>query len=174
MEPMLGMIIMGGWNFAPRGWAACNGQLLAISQNEALFSLLGTTYGGDGRTTFALPDLRGRVPMHYGSGPGLSSHSLGSKGGAESVALNVSEMPAHNHIFDLGLGAANTDVGTGKSIAVNTSGDTIYTTNAPNGGATLASTAITSTGGNQAHYNMQPYTCVNFVIALEGIFPSRN
>ncbi len=178
-EPFIGEIKMVGFNFAPRGWAFCDGQLLPISQNEALFSLLGTIYGGDGRTTFALPDLRGRVPIHPGNGPGLSSYRPGQKGGVETVMLNAAQMPAHNHAA----------AGTAK--AVNGSGDN--TSPSGNNWAALArenaysdaaadgtmaadnvTVTVANTGGSQAHENRQPYLSITFCIALVGIYPSRN
>ncbi len=175
MDPFLGEIIMFGGNFAPRGWALCDGQLLPISQNSALFSILGTTYGGDGRTTFALPDLRGRAPMHAGSGPGLSTRQLGQKGGAEEVTLTAAQMPSHTHQArcDKTVGAGHTNVAEG-SVWANDAGaaSATYSTNAPD--ADMATNALNATGGNQAHNNMQPFLAVNFIIALQGTFPSRN
>jgi len=172
-EPFIGEIRMVGFNFAPRGWALCDGQLLAIAQNTALFSLLGTTYGGDGRTTFGLPDLRSRVPMHAGTGPGLTPRQLGAKFGLETVTLNVSQLPAHTHAAQAssGSGNANSPIGRiwSKDAGVQSA---TYTGNAPDG--SMAANAIGNAGGGQAHDNMPPVQVVNFVIALVGLFPSRN
>jgi microcystin-dependent protein len=167
-EPFIGELRLFPYNFAPRGWAFCNGQLIAISQNTALFSLLGTTYGGNGQTTFALPDLRGRVPVSAGQGPGLSSYSLGQTGGTETVTLLQTQMPAHNHQVAVSNGGATASRPAGNYLAAGGS----YTT--PSDGNTLAPTAVTPSGGNQPHENTQPYLTLNWCIALEGIFPSRN
>lgn len=171
VEPYIGQISMAGFNFAPRGWALCNGQLLSIQQNTALFSLLGTTYGGDGVTTFALPNLQGRVPMHWGNGPGLTPRVIGEQAGEESVTLIQTQMPQHNHLMN---------VTTGDSTAKNPSGNILGGTASPIYGSattannTMAPLAIGFAGGNQPHDNMQPYLAVTFMIALTGIFPSRN
>jgi len=153
------------FGFAPKGWALCNGQLLPINQNQALFSLLGTTYGGDGRTNFALPDLRTRTPIHFGSG-----YSLGQKGGEASHTLNQTEMPSHTHTLEGTNTSATLDVPGGNVIgqpSINGFGP------AANPGAMNPGT-IANTGGSQAHENMQPYTTLSFCIALQGIFPSPN
>ena len=168
MEPFLGQIIMFGGNFAPRGWALCDGSLIAISQNSALFSILGTTYGGDGRTTFGLPDLRGRVPMHAGRGPALSNRSLGSQTGTETVTLNATEMPTHQHGGAAGAVTQSSDR-PGAELAAAPGGS--YGPVNPVGPAMAASQPA---GGNMPHNNMQPSLAVNFIIALVGIFPSRN
>lgn len=169
MEPLIGMIVQFAGNFAPRGWAFCEGQLLPISQNQALFSILGTTYGGNGQTTFALPDLRGRVCIQPGQGPGLSNYTLGQSGGAESVTLLVNNMPSHSHAYnaaETGDGQASpTGNALGKTAA------NIYTTNPPN--SAMNSGTIAPTGGSQPFGITQPYLAVNWIIALEGIFPSR-
>lgn len=165
IEPFLGEIQMVGFNFAPRGWALCDGQLLPISQNSALFALLGTTYGGNGQTTFALPDLRGRFPLHPGQGPGLSPRTQGEVGGAESVVLTATQMPQHVH----GLPGADEQTSDRPDGLVPAQGG--------NYGKAAAGTAMGNSGasgGSQAHENMPPYLGVNFVIALEGVFPSRN
>jgi len=167
-EPFLAQIMMFGGNFAPRGWAFCSGQILPIAQNTALFSLLGTTYGGNGQTTFALPDLRGRVPMHPGQGPGLASYDLGQVGGAESATLTVNNLPTHNHLAASSQAAAT---GSRPSGAVPSAGGSYA---ASGDGCTLNPAFIQNTGGNQPFDQHQPYLCVNFIIALEGIFPSRN
>ena len=181
-EPFLGQIVMFGGNFAPRGWALCDGQLLAISGNSALFSILGTTYGGDGRTTFALPELRGRVAIHEGTGPGLSPRSLGSKAGAETTTLNVAQLPSHTHptpASATGVNAvaspADTSNPTGNTLAM----ANISKAEAPRvslnaGSVDVAANTTGATGAGQSHTNMQPYQTVNFIIALQGTFPSRN
>ena len=145
-EPFVGEIRMFAGNFAPRGWAFCDGQLLAVSQNDALFSLLGTIYGGDGRTTFGLPDLRGRIPIHMGHGPGLSERRLGAKGGEEKVTLTVNQLPSH--------------------------GADSYINDTPI--QSMASSSVTHTGGSRSHTNLMPFLCIHFIIALVGIYPSRH
>ena len=170
MEPFLAQIIMFGGNFAPRGWAFCDGQLLPISQYSALFSLLGTTYGGDGRTTFALPDLRGRVPMHAGFGPGLTPRTLGQKSGTETNTLNVTQLPSHNHSVSLpAKEEANAEVPTNNFVA-GAGFDGFGTTS----DTTMGDLPQNNVGGNQPVNNVQPYQTVNFIIALQGIFPSRS
>lgn len=166
--PFIGMIVMFGGNFAVRNWAFCNGQLISIAQNTALFSILGTTYGGNGQTTFGLPDLRGRVPIHPGQGPGLSNYSLGQMGGVENVTLIANQMPAHNHTLNA------KDTAAGDTLPNNNvfSEGGIYVAGPPN--AVMNPASIGNAGGNQPHTNIQPYNCVNFIIALFGIFPSRN
>lgn len=173
-EPFIGQIMMFGGNFAPRGWAFCNGQLLSIAQNTALFSILGTTYGGDGQTTFALPDLRGRVPMQWGNGPGLTPRTLGESSGAENVTLLTTQMPAHNHSAQAVEGPANIEGPQGALWATAEPTGTVSTYSTSNPNATMSPTAIGQAGGNQPHNNMQPYLCVSFIIALEGIYPSRS
>lgn len=162
--------MMFGGNFAPRDWALCDGQLLAISQYDALFSLLGTTYGGDGRTTFALPDLRSRVPIHYGSGPGLTPRQLGSQGGQEQVTLNTNELPAHTHTPKASIvGSSDNPAG---NYWANTPTGKAYGAAPPN--TTMnAGTMAAPVGGSQGHDNMIPFECVNYCIALSGIYPSR-
>jgi len=178
-EPYLGQIILTGFNFAIRGFAETNGQLLPIAQNSALFSLLGTIYGGDGRSTFALPDLRGRVPMHFGNGPGLTSRRIGEKSGAEDVVLITSEIPSHSHAVNATNADGDKPGPGGKLLAAAPNGgvgsETIYHDNPPASNLRqMSSEMIAPTGGNQAHYNMQPYLAVNFQIALQGVFPSRS
>ncbi len=169
-EPFVGEIRMFAGNFAPRGWAFCDGQLLAVSQNDALFSLLGTVYGGDGRTTFALPDLRGRIPIHAGTGPGLSPRRLGSKAGTEEETITVNQLPNHNH----GPVGASTDIGNlrppGGKILARTTAQSIYQEETS---SNMSPSAITSVGGSQSHFNLMPFLCINFIIALFGIYPSR-
>ena len=174
-SPYLGQITMFGGNFAPRGWAFCNGQLLAINQNSALFSLIGTIYGGDGRTTFGLPDLRGRVPMHWGNGPGLTNRQIGSKSGAELVTLTASQIPSHNHLAKCVAPAGNSNDAVNNYWAddAGVSSGTYHT----GAGATLSNMnagAIANAGGGGAHNNMQPYLAISFIIALQGVYPSRN
>ncbi len=171
-EPFIGSIVMFAGNFAPQGWALCNGQLLPIQQNTALFSILGSTYGGDGRTTFALPDLRGRVPVHPGQGPGLSPYVEGQAGGTEAVTLTVSQLPAHSHPVNCSNTAASrggaTPVG---SVPAVTNGADVYSTT-PN--AQMLPQMIGIAGGSQPAPIVQPYLGINFIIALVGIFPSRS
>jgi microcystin-dependent protein len=174
-EPYLGEIRMFAGNFAPTGWALCNGQLLPIAQNQALFSLLGTTYGGNGQTTFALPDLRGRVPMHWGAGPGLTPRTIGEVGGTESVTLLSNQMPVHTHAAAASTQAGNSIEPNGTVWAAvvdaNSQPVSAYGT-VPN--TTLSPQAIGLAGGSQPHENLQPYECVTFIIALQGVYPSRS
>jgi len=170
-EPFVGEIRMFAGNFAPRGWAFCDGQLLAVSQNDALFSLFGTIYGGDGRTTFGLPDLRGRIPLHQGQGPGLSSRKLGSKGGAEQVTLTTNQLANHTHDWNANKAPATTSAPQGKVTADATPGR-VY--EPQNQNTDLASDTIANTGGSQPHTNLMPTLCVNFIVALVGIYPSRH
>ncbi len=173
-EPFLGEIRMFAGTFAPRGWAFCDGQLLQISQYSALFSLLGTTYGGDGRTTFALPDLRGRAPIHAGQGAGLTRRVLGERGGQETVTLTVAQMPSHNHTAQVNADSsvAMNDKPENGLPARNAAATPVYGDD-PN--TTLNNSAVTvqNNGGSQPHPNMQPYITVNYIIAITGIFPSR-
>jgi microcystin-dependent protein len=173
-DPFIGEIALVPYNFEPRGWAFCNGQILSIAQNTALFSLLGTTYGGNGQTTFALPDLRGRVPMHVGSsqGPGLSLYNLGEQGGAEAVTLLATQMPVHNHLENVSSANGTSDNPANGILGKNASGVPQY--GAGPGNATMAAGAIANAGGSQPHENRQPYLGLNYIIALQGIFPSRN
>lgn len=170
-EPFLGTIKYFGFNFAPRGWTTCDGQLLSVSQNDALFSLLGTMYGGDGRTTFGLPDMRGRMPVHTGQGPGLSNHPMGQKSGAESVSLTTNQLPSHSHSLMATDSAGNQISPTAHTLAKD-GNDSTYRNEAPN--VTMHASSITnSTGGSQAHQNMSPYLVVNCNISLVGVYPSR-
>ena len=173
MEPFLGQIQVFGFNFAPRGWAKCDGTLLAISQYQALFSLLGTTYGGDGRTTFGLPDMRGRVSSHQGTGPGLSPRSIGQKMGEENTTLtNANQIPSHSHtVSGANVQGDDTDPTTGNGFGI--ASNDLYLENEP-GTAMGAGTIQVSGGGSQGHNTMQPTLVLNYCIALVGTFPSRN
>lgn len=166
-------IRMFSGNFPPKGWAFCNGQLMSIAQNTALFSLLGTTYGGNGTSTFALPDLQGRAPIGQGAGQGLSQRALGETGGQETVTLLSSEMPAHSHVPNCNSTGAG-QAGPGANVWGKIPGKTApqaYSSAAPN--VAMASNAVASTGGSSPHNNRQPFLCVTFIIALGGIFPVR-
>ncbi|NTS39379.1 phage tail protein [Flavisolibacter sp. BT320] len=178
MEPLMATIILFAGNFAPRGWAFCNGQILSIAQNTALFALLGTTYGGNGQTTFALPDLRGRTPVGTGQGPGLSGIDLGEVAGTETVTLIISNMPAHNHVITVNPKAINaagdTSNPTGAYLANSGALDKEFkaTGTLVNMGAATATSNIA--GGSQPFSIRNPYLGMNYIIAMEGIFPSRN
>ena len=170
-EPFLCEIRMFAGDFAPRGWALCDGQLLSISENDPLFSLLGTIYGGDGRTTFGLPDLRGRLPLHAGTGPGLTERRIGSKSGVEQVTLNSSQLPSHQHTLRASADPADSKNARGRVLAH--AAEPLYAaeTSPP---APLHPSSITSTGAGQPHSNVMPFLCVHFIIALFGIYPSRH
>ncbi len=159
MEPFIGMIMLFAGNFAPKGWAFCNGQLLSIAQNSALFSILGTTYGGDGKTTFALPDLRGRAPIHWGQGPGLRNYQLGEHGGAETVSLTAANLPPHTHALSFGPDPAGDP---SDGVVASATQEKVHA------GATQPA------GGGQPIENRPPYVAVTYIIALEGIYPSRS
>lgn len=171
-DQYLGEIRMFGGTFAPYGWALCNGQLLAISQNAALFSLIGTYYGGDGVTTFALPNLQSRVAIHQGQGIGLSPYVVGQTGGFENVTLSTQQMPQHNHTIATNNGPGGT-IHPANTLLAPTTSDKPYTTS-PTDGSTLAAGAVSFAGSSQPHNNLQPYLCITFIIALQGIYPSRN
>ena len=171
-DPFVAEIRIFPFNFAPKGWAWCDGQLLPISQNTALFSLLGTTYGGDGRSTFALPDLQGRAPMHPGQGPALSLHYLGEMGGSETVTLLESETPSHSHSWKVDPNVAETPDPTGNSLARSSSVN-IYQTSTNQSVVNMSSSTVAAAGGNQPHNNMMPYLTLYFCIALQGVFPPR-
>ena len=173
-EPFIAEIRIFAGNFAPRGWAFCDGQLLPISENTALFSLIGTTYGGDGRTTTALPNLQGRAPMHPGRGPGLTARKLGEKVGVETVTLTEAQIPSHNHT--LRATTANSDPGapTNTSSFGRSLGGRLYQANTTANLVDMASATLSTTGGGQAHTNLQPYLTLNFIIALVGLYPSRS
>jgi microcystin-dependent protein len=172
-DPFVAEIRIFPFNFAPKGWAWCDGQLLPLSQNTALFSLLGTTYGGNGKSNFALPDLQGRAPMHPGQGPGLSLHDLGETGGSETVTLLESEIPAHSHAL-----RATTEDGTqgtfqaGVTLAASINGQ-LYQTNTSQNLVFMSPNSLTPAGGDQPHNNMQPYLTFYFCISLQGVFPPR-
>ncbi len=172
-EPFIGQIIQAGFNFAPRGYATCDGQLLSIAQNTALFSLLGTTFGGDGRVTFGLPDLRGRVPIHQGQGPGLTNRTMGEASGSETVTLISSQMPMHNHLFAATNVSGALPTPNGNFLGATSDSNVVFY-RPTSDGSTLNPQSIGLAGGNQPHNNMQPYLVINFCIALQGIFPSRN
>lgn len=166
-EPFLSEIRIMSFNFAPQGWAMCNGQFLPINQNQALFSLLGTTYGGNGQTTFQLPDLRGRAPMHFGNG-----HTLGEKAGQEAHTVTIAEMPTHIHTLNGSTTTASTVTPDTNTVLSVSTPQQVY--GGPAGLVAMAPQAIGNTGGSQAHTNMQPYLVLTFCIALQGIFPSQN
>jgi microcystin-dependent protein len=165
-EPFLSEIKIVSFNFPPKGWALCNGQLLPINQNQALFALLGTTYGGNGQTNFALPNLRGRVPIHFGA-----AHNLGEAAGSTSVTVNIQQLPTHTHVAQGANTTATTPVPANTNLLANASAD-FYS--GPANLTTLSPSMISTVGGSQPHNNMMPYLVLNFIIALQGIFPSRN
>ena len=167
-EPFLAEIRMVGFNFAPRGWAFCDGQILPINQNQSLYSLLGTTYGGDGRTSFALPDLRGRTPIHVGEG-----YRQGAKGGEETHTLGVNEISQHTHTLRASSSDGDSNLPPDKVLAKESGG--LYEANAPASNLVpMVSGTLENAGGSQGHENMQPFLALNFTIALQGLFPSRN
>jgi microcystin-dependent protein len=169
-EPFVAEIRIFGFNFAPVGWAQCNGQLLPISQATAVFSLLGTYYGGDGRSTFGLPNLQGSAPMHWGNGPGLTPRSIGETGGESTVALTSTQMPQHTHTVNCNTADGDDYGPPGNVWAPDAAGNNLY---AASSNGQMAAAAIAAQGGGQAHNNLQPYQVLNFCIALQGVFPSR-
>jgi len=173
MTPFIGQIQPFGFNFNPRGWAKCDGQLLAINQNDALFSLLGTIYGGDGRTTFGLPDLRGRVPVHTGSGPGLTTRPIGQKGGSNTNRMNTNTMAAHGHGVAMPVSEDDATTEEANGNVLGTAAAAIYS-GAASGGESLQAFNTGMTGSNTDFNNMQPYLVINICIALQGVYPSRN
>lgn len=170
-EPFLAEIRMVGFSFAPRGWAFCDGQILPINQNQSLYSLVGTTYGGDGRTSFALPDLRGRTSIHVGRSNGGPYHPLGQKSGEETHTLSVAEIPQHSHQLMASSGDADSGNPTNHVLARSTAPESYRS---PSTLAAMGAGSVTNAGGSQAHENMQPFITLNFCIALRGLFPSRN
>ncbi len=170
-EPFIGQIQYFPYNFSPRGWSFCNGQLVSVSQNTALFALLGTTFGGDGRTTLGLPDMRGRAPIHPGTGPGLTTRRGGEKGGVETVTLTTNQMPAHSHNLMGTNNIGDQSNPTGNTLARD-GRDKTYRNEAPN--TDMNSASVVSAGGGQAHQNMPPYLALNCNIAMVGVFPTRN
>src|SRR5438067_5535437 len=170
-SPFIGEIRMFAGNFAPVGWAFCDGAVMAIAQNDPLFNLIGTTYGGDGQTTFALPDLRGRIPLHQGADRGGNSYTLGQNGGVEAVTLTINQLPQHNHALQVStaLGGAGTPQ---NNVLSQSSAFQMYIQQPPN--VPLAATALQNEGGSQPHENLQPYLGLNFIISLFGIFPTQN
>lgn len=173
-EPFLGEIRMFSGTFAPRSWALCEGQLVAISQNESLYSLLGTTYGGDGRSNFALPDMRGRLPVHYGTGPGLTERRIGQRSGRESALITIRQLPGHTHGLMASNAAGDNVEPTGRNLG--TPGSPAYGPRSSKAAknVTLADIAVSAVGGGQAHDNMMPALCINFIISLAGVYPSRS
>lgn len=166
-EPFLSEIRIMSFVFAPKGWALCNGQLLPINQNQALFSLLGTTFGGDGRVNFALPDLRGRVPIHVGS-----SHTLGERGGEQAHTLSIAELPTHTHVLNASSATANASPPSAQNGTILADSNPALAFGSPANLAAMSAASVTNTGGSQAHLNMQPFLTLSFCIALQGIFPS--
>jgi len=164
-EPFLAEIRLMSFTFAPKGWALCNGQLLPINQNQALFSLLGTTFGGDGRVNFALPDLRGRTPIHVGSG-----HTLGERGGEQAHTLSIAETPTHTHVSSASSNPASTNTPTNALVLAASTASQLYA--GASNLAAMAPNSLANVGGSQAHQNMQPFLTISFCIALQGIFPS--
>jgi microcystin-dependent protein len=173
-EPFVAEIRIFAGNFAPRGWAFCDGQLLPVSQNTALFSLIGTTYGGDGRTTTALPNLQGRAPMHPGRGPGLTSRRLGQKGGVEQVVLSEAQIPSHNHTVRANMSNGTTNVPSTAASLAGAGRDSLYVSTPSSNLVDLADETLNTTGGGQPHLNMQPFLALSFIIALVGLYPSRS
>jgi microcystin-dependent protein len=170
-QPFVGEIMMVGFNFAPQGWAFCDGALLAIAENDTLFNLIGTTYGGDGQTTFALPDLRGRVPIHIGQGPGLSPYVIGQRAGVENVTLTVNQLPQHAHVVNP---AASSGEQTSNRPDNNYPAVGGYYAASTNSSSPMGAPTLAAAGGGQPHNNIQPVVGINFIISLFGIFPSQN
>lgn len=172
MDPFIGEVKLFAGNFAPRGWAFCEGQLLPISQNSALFSIIGTIYGGDGRTTFALPDLRGRVAIGPGNGPGLSSYREGTKGGVEHVTLTTNQMPSHHHAINAVTAVGNSTTPTNHLLADSAAFDNEFSSASPD--TQMSNNMVSNSGGSQSHENRQPFLAIYYIIALQGVFPSRS
>lgn len=172
-DPFVAEIRIFPFNFPPRGWAWCDGQLLPLSQNTALFSLLGTTYGGNGKSNFALPDLQGRAPMHPGQGPGLSLHDLGETGGSETVSLLESEIPSHSHAVRVNSDFADLQTPDSTRVLARSQNATLYQTNTTQSLELMSGSALSPVGGDQPHNNLMPYLTFYFCIALQGVFPPR-
>jgi microcystin-dependent protein len=170
-QPFIGEIRMFAGSFAPQGWAFCDGQLLAIAENDALFQLIGTTYGGDGQNTFALPDLRSRIPVHAGTGPGGTAYQLGQAGGAESVTLTANQIPAHSHALNADENSG-TQLSPTNNVLAQTANPQMYRAITPN--LAMNANSIQQAGGNQPHDNMTPFLVVSFIISLFGIFPTQS
>lgn len=173
-DPFVGEIKMFAGNFAPRGWAFCDGQLLAVSQNDALFSLFGTIYGGDGRTTFGLPDLRGRIPLHQGQGPGLSSRKIGNKSGQEDVTLTTNQLPSHTHTMKASNSSGERATPSGSVLSRSNVVNIYRSSPAAATIVDMSAQAVSNTGGSQHHSNLMPFLCIHYIVALFGIYPSRN
>ncbi len=175
-DPFTGEIRMFAGNFAPRNWALCIGTIMSISDNNALYSLLGTSYGGDGRVTFGLPDMRGRIPLHQGNGPGLTPRAIGQRFGWEEVSLSINQIPAHTHKLQASTSDATSSNPASDVLASHSDGDLPYATEStdPTRIQTMNSQTVALSGGSQAHTNMMPYQCVSFIICLFGLYPSRN
>jgi len=172
-EPYIGEIRMFGGTWAPRNWAMCDGQLVSVRDNEPLYSLLGTYYGGDGVNTFALPDMRGRIPVHMGQGTGLTHRMIGQRLGTELETITVADMPSHDHQFQASSQAANSPEINGRVLAKLDSADKFYSPAAPDKQFNIIEGTILSTGGDQPHWNLMPYTCISFIISLVGAYPPR-
>lgn len=173
-EPFIGEITMFAGNFAPKNWAFCDGQVLEISQNRPLYDLFGSNYGGDGRTTFGLPDMRGRVPLGAGSGPGLSNRTLGQTGGLEYVVLSEENLPVHTHSVNAEDNPGIESTPEGQLLAELSINDRAVSAYANTGSRTMNNQAVTASGGNKPYSSLMPYSCINFIVALAGAFPSRN
>lgn len=173
-EPFVAEIRIFAGNFAPRGWAFCNGQLLPVSQNTALFSLIGTTYGGDGRSTTALPNLQGRAPMHPGRGPGLTARRLGERGGSETITLTEAQMPDHTHTLMADSFPASFQIPAANRTFARSNLGNAYQSDSSSNLVPMADRVLDSTGGSQPHNNLQPFLAINFIIALVGLYPSRS
>lgn len=172
-DPYIGEIRMFAGNYAPQGWALCDGTLMSISQNDALFALIGTTYGGDGQNTFALPDMRGRLPLHQGTGPGLTARVMGQAFGSEEVTLLQTQMPSHSHPVMASAADATASIPT-NAMPAGQPGDTLYLSNPTAAAASMSSRMLQATGGSLPHDNTMPFLCVSFIISLFGIFPQQN
>lgn len=170
-DPFIGEVMCGGWNFCPDGWLDCNGQLISIAENTALYSLIGTTYGGDGQYTFALPNIQGRTMVHQGTGSGLTTRTLGQTGGAETVTLTTNQLPSHSHSVVAHSGAEKSASPTGKIPGTTAAATPVYSSTTPN--STLASGVVGTAGSSHPHNNLQPYLVMKCCIALQGIFPSQ-